>query len=207
MAHKIPPKKLVLVVALLGVMAGAWGFALRGGGGPAPAGKVAAPTQNVPAKMAVAAGAAQARAAEKPAQRLAAILAKTEACELAAANFVYDPAGGRDPMGQYASSDPAAVTWGRGTNQAAPAGLALSGIVWDASNPMAIINHRLVKVGDVVAGGRVASILPGKVVIVVGEQERVLTLPREGESDVRSQDEPKHGGTPSSVEGPGPSAS
>jgi len=54
--------------------------------------------------------------------------------------------------------------------------LALSGIMWEAQQPVALINGEILKVGDTVAGFRVESIKPGEVVVTRGMEKHVMQL-------------------------------
>lgn len=57
-------------------------------------------------------------------------------------------------------------------------GLQLSGIVWDATDPMAIINGETVRVGQEFDGYRVVDITQKHVLVSDGSQIYQLTIPR-----------------------------
>ena len=74
-------------------------------------------------------------------------------------------------------------SWGRNPFAAVEAGsrseasgLSLSGIAWEANRPQAVINGRIVGVGDEVAGSRVVEINQDSVVLSDGSNRFVLKL-------------------------------
>jgi len=77
-------------------------------------------------------------------------------------------------------------TWGRdpfssGPAVSAPATLSdmvLTGILWDDSAPLAMINDNLVGAGDKIGGYTAVEIKKDKVVLTDGEQNYTLTLPQ-----------------------------
>ena len=56
--------------------------------------------------------------------------------------------------------------------------LHLEGIVWDAKSPTAVVNGRLLAVGDEIGGKKVADIRPESVVVTEGTVETELKLGR-----------------------------
>jgi hypothetical protein len=62
--------------------------------------------------------------------------------------------------------------WGRdpffalGSEASLGSGLVLSGIVWDAKTPIAMINEKVLRVGDVIEGYRITAITSSSVVVV-----------------------------------------
>jgi len=54
--------------------------------------------------------------------------------------------------------------------------LSLTGIVWDKENPVAIINGRIVKVGNTVSGNTVLAINPSNVILSDGNRTIELKL-------------------------------
>ncbi len=75
---------------------------------------------------------------------------------------------GRDPFSSGPStSEPATLS-----------DMVLTGILWDDSAPLAMINDNLVGVGDKIGGYAVAEIKKDKVVLTDGEQNHTLTLPQ-----------------------------
>ena len=75
------------------------------------------------------------------------------------------------------------LSWGRNPFVAAEAGsrseasgLSLSGIAWEANKPQAVINGRIVGVGDEVAGNKVVEINQNSVVLNEGSNRFVLKL-------------------------------
>ena len=75
------------------------------------------------------------------------------------------------------------LTWGRNPFVAAEAGsrseaagLSLSGIAWEANRAQAVINGRIVGVGDEVAGNKVVEINQNSVVLNEGSNRLVLRL-------------------------------
>lgn len=73
-------------------------------------------------------------------------------------------------------------SWGRnpfvpeGTTMQAAARLFLNGIVWDEKSPQAIINDRIVRVGDSVGDRQVVAIGQTSVILKEGDQELELRL-------------------------------
>ncbi len=65
---------------------------------------------------------------------------------------------------------------GQSSVEAAPVGPTLSGILWDPSNPCAVINGHLVGVGDHVEGCRVVEITKDEVVLSDGVTTKTLTV-------------------------------
>lgn len=59
----------------------------------------------------------------------------------------------------------------------APPAMAITGIVWGSQKPMAIINGRLVGIGDVVGDAEIVAVERGAVRVRVQGQEFVLTVP------------------------------
>ena len=75
----------------------------------------------------------------------------------------------------------AAISWGRdpftraaGSGQVS--GLSLSGILWDASAPIAIINGQMLHAGEEIDGYRVVEILQDRVSVTDGAQTSQLSI-------------------------------
>ena len=74
------------------------------------------------------------------------------------------------------------ASWGRnpfmpwGLQGGASSAVTLNGIAWDPKNPKAVINDRIVGVGDEIAGCRVKEIKPASVVLSGEEGERELRV-------------------------------
>ena len=54
--------------------------------------------------------------------------------------------------------------------------LNLSGIVWDAKMPFAVVNNKVLKIGDAIEGYKVIEIKPSSVVFLAGEDKVELQL-------------------------------
>ena len=70
-------------------------------------------------------------------------------------------------------------SWGRDPFQkidASKAMLGLQGIMWDTQNPKAIINNKIVKVGDTVGGDIIVDIQEDKVILTDGIESYELRL-------------------------------
>ena len=146
-------------IALLGglavVMALVWGRALRRPTPQASAVPGAAPTFSPTAPEALlSAGEREALPQATPAQSAA----RTEQRQLAR-QMAWD----RDPF----TFAPTAAGLG---------GLALSGILWDPQQPMAIINGDLRHVGDALDGYRITAITSDQVSLTDGTQTYTLTI-------------------------------
>ena len=78
--------------------------------------------------------------------------------------------------------DAAHLAWGRDpfvrdrSSKSATATLALTGILWDTQQPMAIINGQALSVGQELDGYRVTSISPDHVSLTDGKQNLDLTI-------------------------------
>ncbi len=170
-------KKIVLFVVLIGVLAGAWGFALRA---PRPA------VSTVPAIDADQDG-PPVLSAQEAASEVAWVLEDTVAKEREAAMFEYTVANRRNPMMEPSDSGVAL------TDRAGAAinlDIQVTGIAWDRDQPMAVVNSRVVRAGDMVGDAKVVRIAPGHIVVRVGEQELAYGL--KGDSNaVLSDPEPK----------------
>lgn len=57
------------------------------------------------------------------------------------------------------------------SRQEGPVSLKLSGIIWDSKNPLAMINERVVKVGDTIAGNTVVEIKHDRVILNNGSSD------------------------------------
>ena len=156
-------KKIVLVAVLICVLAGAWGFALR-----APRLKVS----TVPAIDADQIG-HSAGGVQRAAGEVASILEDTVAKERAAATFEYEVVNRRNPMMEPSG---AGVALTDGTGAAISLNIQVTGIAWDRAEPMAVVNNRVVRVGDMVGDARVVRVAPGYIVVRVGEQELAYGL-------------------------------
>lgn len=58
----------------------------------------------------------------------------------------------------------------------APTNLTLTGILWDEVEPLAIINEKIVKVGDKILGGNVTEITQNSVTIIKDQKEYKLWI-------------------------------
>jgi hypothetical protein len=74
---------------------------------------------------------------------------------LSAQEAYWDKEWSRDPF----------VPVGGETASATGASLVLSGVVWDEDSPIAMINEKVLKVGDVIEGYKIVKILPSSVVV------------------------------------------
>lgn len=54
--------------------------------------------------------------------------------------------------------------------------LKLNGIMFDPSSPLALINDKVIKVGDIVSGAKVLAITENKVIVSLGGKEIILSL-------------------------------
>jgi len=63
------------------------------------------------------------------------------------------------------------------TTKTRKTGLKLGGVLWDEKAPSAIINEKIVQVGNRVAGYRVVRITPSRVLLSAGRENRVLEIP------------------------------
>ncbi|MEW6593276.1 MAG: type II secretion system protein N [Thermodesulfobacteriota bacterium] len=89
---------------------------------------------------------------------------KLQRQEAAAAAPERDPFNwSRDQVNRFRDQEPQ-------VRSSSAAGLALSGIIWDRKKPLAVINDRVVSVGDTVKGSTILEILKD---MVVFEQEGV----------------------------------
>ena len=61
------------------------------------------------------------------------------------------------------------------TTPARPKGPRLIGVLWDAKNPVAVIDGEPMSVGQQVKGWRITAIQPNRVVIQRGDQKATLT--------------------------------
>ena len=159
-------KRIVLVAVLVCVLVGAWGFALR-----TPGPKVS----TVPAVDGAQAGHAAdlGTGAQRAAGEVAAILEDTVVKERAAAAFEYKVANRRNPMMEPSSMGVALTD---GTGAAISLSINVTGIAWDQAEPMAVVNNRVVRVGDMAGDARIVRIAPGYIVVRVGEQELAYGL-------------------------------
>ena len=110
---------------------------------------------------------------QKPLMILGALLIVPEPSSLAIAQLSQQ----REAQRQHAQvlawrRDP--FTRGAATGELS--GLQLSGIIWDAQNPLAIINGGTVRVGDEVGGYYVVEITPDHVAVSDGAQTLDLRL-------------------------------
>ena len=132
-------QQVAVLIGLVIVMAAVYARAFRGTGHHRPA-----PSAAVPGDAAGAGAPVEESWPDRSAQRQA---QQAEAVQLAWA---------RDPF-----------THG-GTSAGGPSGLALSGILWDANAPLAIINGQTLRVGEELEGFRVVQIDPDRVVLSDG---------------------------------------
>ena len=75
------------------------------------------------------------------------------------------------------------LAWGRdpftgGDAGAEVSGFDLSGILWDATQPIAIINGQMLRIGDALEGYRVTQIAQDSVSLSDGSQTLTLTIPQ-----------------------------
>jgi len=83
--------------------------------------------------------------------------------------------GNRDPFAM-----PTPVVRTATTRKPQKARLRLGGVLWDEASPSAVINEKIVHVGNRVAGYRVVRITRDKVLLNAGREHRVLQIPRLG---------------------------
>ncbi len=86
--------------------------------------------------------------------------------------------GSREAQRKHA----AALAWGRDPFTGSSAGgevsgFDLSGILWDANAPIAVINGQMLRVGDEVEGYRIVTITQDRVTMSDGSQPLNLTIP------------------------------
>ncbi len=84
---------------------------------------------------------------------------------------LYDARGRRDPLEALVTPTGEIRTPRSGT---AVGTLHVDGIMWDASNPLAIVNGRIRRVGDEVEGYRIRSIRRDAIVVEGGEHGTVI---------------------------------
>lgn len=91
--------------------------------------------------------------------------------------FVYDSHGRKDPF------SPPVIDVSKDVGQDIIAGIKLEGIIWDSDKPLAIINEKVVGVGEMVAGVKVISITQNEVIFDVnGEQVPVKLVIKDEEA-------------------------
>ena len=152
------PKKqqLIFLVVLVVIMAAVYVRALR----------PASSRRDAP-------GAAAARVPVAPSAAAAEPAASTVSLELPAEG------GPRQAQREHAAT----LAWGRdpftgGSAGSEVSGFDLSGILWDPSQPIAIINGQMLRVGDEVEGYRVTAITQDTVSISDGGQVLKLAIPQ-----------------------------
>ncbi len=82
---------------------------------------------------------------------------------------------GRDPFIRGAA--------GGWTGPGAVGGLVLSGIVWDETLPIAIINSKVMKVGDEISGIKITRISPNSVFVKTGEETVEIPIFKKNEGN------------------------
>ena len=84
--------------------------------------------------------------------------------------FIYDSHGKKDPFA------PPVLSGAEKVDIEMLTGIKLEGIIWDEKNPMAIINDKIVGVGEEIAGAKIVGITENEVVFNVNGQEIKLRL-------------------------------
>lgn len=84
--------------------------------------------------------------------------------------FTYDSHGKKDPFG------PSVIGTVEGKDSEILTGIRLEGIIWDKDNPVAIINDKVMGIGDIVNGARIVSITVNEVVFDIGGKHIKLKL-------------------------------
>ncbi len=79
------------------------------------------------------------------------------------------------------SRDPFTFSGAEGSSPGNPSNFILSGIVWDAHMPVAIINQKVLKINDVIDGCRIQAILRSSVKLVCEDGPYELNLFRPNE--------------------------
>lgn len=87
------------------------------------------------------------------------------------------------PARQAQHDQASRLAWGRdpftgGNAGAEVSGFDLSGILWDATQPIAIINGQMLRIGDALEGYRVTQIAQDAVSLSDGSQTLTLTIPQ-----------------------------
>jgi len=93
-------------------------------------------------------------------------------------DFVYDSHGRKDPF-----SLPILNT-GNTADMEAIAGVKLEGIIWDADNPIAVINGKVVVVGNEISGAKVLEINENEVIFDANGQNVKIKLWKKEEGDI-----------------------
>ena len=153
------PKKqqMILLVVLVAIMAAVYARGLRPASSPRePAGAAAARAPSAPSAAAAEPAAGTTISLELPAE-----------------------GGLRQAQREHA----AALAWGRdpftgGSVGSEVSGFDLSGILWDPSQPIAIVNGQMLRVGDELEGYRVTAITQDTVSISDGGQVLHLAIPQ-----------------------------
>lgn len=89
---------------------------------------------------------------------------------LNAEDFVYDSHGKKDPF------SPPVIGVVETTDKEQLAGVKLEGIIWDEENPIAVINDKVVSIGDEVAGAKIVGMTRNEVTFEVDGQQVELKL-------------------------------
>lgn len=83
---------------------------------------------------------------------------------LFAEEFIYDPHGKKDPF------TPPVISAVEKAGTEVLAGVRLEGIIWDEKKPIAVINDKVVSIGDEVSGARIVEIRQNEVIFDVNGQ-------------------------------------
>lgn len=87
-----------------------------------------------------------------------------------AEEFTYDSHGRKDPF------SPPVISAGQKADIELLTGVELEGIIWDELSPIAIVNDKVVNIGDEVAGAKIVEITENEVVFEVNGQKVKLRL-------------------------------
>ena len=99
-------------------------------------------------------------------------------CSLAKADsFVYDSHDKKDPF-----SYPVLDTAGNNDMETLP-GVKLEGITWDEKSPLAIINGKVVGIGDIVSGAEIKEIKENEVIFDANGKDITIKLWRKDEGE------------------------
>lgn len=86
-------------------------------------------------------------------------------CNLAIAQeFIYDSHGKKDPF------SPPVIKAVEKAGTEVLTGVRLEGIIWDEKNPIAIINDKVVRIGDEVSGAKITEIRQNEVIFDINGQ-------------------------------------
>lgn len=83
---------------------------------------------------------------------------------LFAEEFLYDAHGKKDPF------SPPIISTGEKTGAEVLTGVKLEGIIWDEKKPIAIINDKVVGIGDTISGAKIIEIKKDEVIFDINGQ-------------------------------------